>query len=70
MRYNNVLDAGSWLTISFTDGKYTGEKFIHGESVGTAFGNEWHQFFQRFGALGLAPGEPTKFEHFPRETGD
>lgn len=43
--------------------KYRGEKIINGKSAGMAIGGEdWQLFFVHLTMLGLANGEPCKFE--------
>ena len=65
MRYHNIYGSEDHLMIGY-DAKnklYHGEKFVNGESVGSAYGgDDWQQFFVNVSMLGLAVGEKCKFE--------
>jgi len=64
MKYHNAYGGDGWLHITYDSGKksYKGEKFINGESVGSAVGPEWKIFFVHFAILGPTNGERCEFE--------
>jgi hypothetical protein len=69
MRYHNVYGVDSYLYLFYNEDeeknvKYHGEKYVKGKKVGAADGGaNWKMFFVHLTALGLADGEPCKFDH-------
>ena len=64
LRYENEYAARGELMIYYDpeQGRWQGEKFINGESVGSASDDSWKNFFIHFTALGLTDGEPCEFD--------
>ena len=69
LRYENEYGARGELMIYYDpeQGRWQGEKFINGESAGSASGNSWRNFFIHFTTLGLTNGEPCAFKTTPLE---
>lgn len=66
MRYHNIYGGDAYLMIIYDEksGRYCGEKFINGESVGSAYClKDWKMFFVHLTALGLSPGEQCEFKN-------
>ena len=65
MRYRNIYGGECYLGIDYDakNGRYRGEKFVNGKSVGSAYGvDNWQLFFTHFTMLGLVDGEKCSFE--------
>lgn len=65
MRYHNIYGGECYLMIAYDEKnkRYRGEKFVNGESVGSADGGDnWQLFFTHLTMLGLAANEKCKFE--------
>jgi len=69
MRYHNIHGGTCYLTITYNKQKssYRGEKFVNGESVCTAFGGDWKQFFTHFTMTGLVTNEMCRFDSEARQ---
>jgi len=66
MRYHNIYGGDCYLVITHNknNGRYCGEKFVNGKSVGLASGGDnWDLFFAHFTILGLANGEQCQFDN-------
>lgn len=65
MEYRNKYGGNAWLKITYNaenNGKYHGEKYVGGKSVGMADGPQWKGFFIHFTAIGLVNGEFCEFK--------
>ncbi len=62
MLYKNSYGGTGRVKIVYSNGKWSGYKFIDGKCVGSASGPEWHGFFIHLTMLGLSNGERCMFE--------
>ncbi len=61
MLYKNSYGGSGRVKIAYSDGKWSGTKFINGKRTGSADGPEWHGFFIHLTMLGLSNGEKCQF---------
>lgn len=64
LRYHNIYGGDSHLMIHYykNDKRYVGFKYVNGQSIGSAAGNNWQNFFLHFTMIGLVNGEQCEFE--------
>ncbi len=62
MLYKNSYGGTGRVKIMYSNGKWSGDKFVNGKRVGSANGPEWHGFFIHLTMLGLSNGERCMFE--------
>lgn len=64
MIYRNQYGGNSFLEIRYKikEHSHWGEKYVNGESVGSAFGRTWKQFFLNVTMLGLSADERCEFK--------
>ncbi|OGM89729.1 hypothetical protein A2108_01275 [Candidatus Wolfebacteria bacterium GWA1_42_9] len=64
MEYHNIYGGDNRILLIHNGEQwsYSGEKFVKGKLVGTAYGAEWDMFFVHLTMMGLSAGERCMFE--------